>query len=206
MINKTNRKAFTLIELLIVISIISFLGILVVSYLRSQVFKGYDAKRKAEIKRIGIAVEEYEKDNNCYPLPNQVSCTIGSGLQPYLDKIPCDPITNASYLYEHEDSICPRWYRIYAKLENDKDPDYQANIGPGSVFSFVLESSNAPALVAGGGGAAPPTNYYGCISGACVPISWNPSRPGPSCDPNFQNSTCYGQCTNPSNDCKAWTP
>ncbi len=206
MINKTNSKAFTLIELLIVISIISFLGILVVSYLRSQVFKGYDAKRKAEIKRIGIAVEEYEKDNNCYPLPNQVSCTIGSGLQPYLDKIPCDPITNASYLYEHEDSVCPRWYRIYAKLENDTDPDYQANIGPGSVFSYVLESSNAPVLVAGSGGAAPPTNYYGCLSGACVPISWNPSRPGPSCDPNFQNSTCYGQCTNPSNDCKTWTP
>jgi prepilin-type N-terminal cleavage/methylation domain-containing protein len=199
-----NKNGFTLTELMIVVSIIAFLGILVTGYLRSQVFKGNDAKRKAEIKRIGIAVEEYEKDNNCYPLSSIVNCTNDDGLQPYLNKIPCDPTTQASYFYEHEDSICPRWYRIYSALENDQDIDYQAGIGPNSAFTYVLESNNAPAMITGGGGS--PSNYYGCISGICTSIGWNASRPGPSCDPNFQNLTCYGQCGNPSLECQTWNP
>lgn len=199
-----NKKGFTLIELIIVVGIISFLGLLVVAYLRTQIFKGYDARRKAEIKRIGIAVEEYEKDNNCYPLSSLVNCTNSSGLQPYMDKIPCDPVSKASYFYEHEDSICPRWYRIYSALENEKDVDYSPNIGPNSAFSFVLESSNAPSMMATGGSG--PVNYYGCISGVCTSISWNSMRPGPECDPNFQNQDCYGQCSNLSLECQSWNP
>ncbi len=198
-----NRKGFTLIELMIVVGIIAFLGILVTTYLRSQVFKGNDARRKAEIKRIGVAVEEYEKDNNCYPLSSEVNCTNSDGLEPYLDKIPCDPVTQASYFYEHEDSVCPKWYRLYSKLDNDKDVDYRAGIGPNSAFSYVAESSNAPALISSGNGTS---SFYGCVSGVCSPIGWNAARPCPNCDPNFQNSTCYGQCGNPSLECQTWNP
>lgn len=203
-------KGYTLIELMIVIGVIAFLAVLVSSYLRSQIYKSYDARRKAEIKRISIAVEEYEKDNNCYPLPSAVSCTIGTGLRPYIDKIPCDPVTGASYMYEHEDSQCPRWYKIYTVLDNETDGDYVANIGPNAAYSFVYESPNAPATVpaqgggAGGGGGVPDTDFYGCLSGVCTLIQWDTSRPGPSCDPNYQNSTCYGQCSNPANECANW--
>lgn len=206
-------KGFTLVELMIVIGIIAFLAVMISAYLRSQIFKSYDARRKAEIKRISIAVEEYEKDNNCYPLPNLVTCTMGTGLRPYLDKVPCDPLTNASYLYEHEDSVCPKWYKIYASLDNESDSDYTANIGPNSAFSFVFESPNAPTTIpteggggdgGDGGGEIPVTDYYGCISGVCTMIPWDSNRPGPSCDPNFQNPTCYGQCANPANECELW--
>lgn len=203
-------KGFTLIELLIIVGLIAFLAVLITAYLRSQIFKSYDARRKAEIKRIGIAVEEYEKDNDCYPLPSALSCTTATGLRPYLDKVPCDPTTGASYMYEHEDSVCPKWYKIYAKLDNESDVDYVANIGPNSVFSFVYASPNAPATVPAengggvGGGSVPQTDFYGCISGVCTLIQWDTSRPGPSCDPNYQNSTCYGQCTNPANSCEPW--
>ena len=196
-------------ELMIVIGMIAFLAVLISAYLRTQIFKANDAKRKAEIKRISIAVEEYEKDNNCYPLPSLVVCA-GAGLQPYLDKVPCDPLTNASYMYEHEDSACPKWYKIYAVLNNESDSDYVANIGPNSAFNFVFESPNAPATVAtqgggaGGGGGVPNTDFYGCLSGVCTLIQWDSSRPGPSCDPNYQNSTCYGQCANPANECADW--
>lgn len=137
-------SGMTLIELMIVVGIIAFLAILVVAYLRSQIYKSTDAKRKAEIKRIAIAVEEYEKDNNCYPLPSIINCTIGTGLQPYMDKVPCDPMTKVSYRYEHEDSVCPRWYKIYAKLSNEEDSDYQAGIGPNGEYNYVYESPNAP--------------------------------------------------------------
>lgn len=204
------RQGFTLTELLIVVSIIAFLGILVTGYLRSQVFKGNDVKRKAEIKRISIAVEEYEKDNNCYPISSVVSCVNTAGLQPYLDKIPCDPETKSSYFYEQEDSSCPKWFRLYSNLTNKNDLDIILNIGPNSAFNYVYESPNAPELIPGAGGGGgdgnTPSNFYGCFSGICTPIQWDSSLPGPECSPNFQNSTCYGQCVYQINECQSLNP
>jgi len=215
----SNGEGVTLTEILVVVAIISLLSVLVTGYLRTQVFKGNDARRKADLNRIGIALEEYEKDNGCYPLPNLVVCNPGIGLQPYLDKIPCDPINKSTYLYEHQDSSCPKWYRIYSNLENENDKNYTANIGPNSSFSYYQESANAPAIVLSSpapipsqgaptptpsGTAIPSVEYFGCFNGVCDPISWDPTRPGPICDPSFQNSSCYGQCVNPLNECQIW--
>jgi len=200
------KKGVTLTEILIVISLLVFLAILGSVYLRSQIFKGNDAKRKADMRRIGLAAEEYEKDNDCYPLPSLLSCNPGTGLSPYLDKIPCDPVNGNSYFYEHEDSICPSWFRIYTFLENENDSDITQSIGPGQTFNYAYQSSNAPYLDSGegGGGEAPQLEYYGCFSGSCAPITWDSGRPGPECDPNYQNATCYGECSNPANECEDW--
>lgn len=217
------QTGMTLIEVMIVIAIIAFLAVLVTGFLRTQVFKGNDAKRKTDMSRIGIALEEYEKDNDCYPLPSLVVCTPGTGLRPYLDKIPCDPISEASYLYEHEDSVCPKWYRIYSNLENENDKNYIANIGPNSSFNYYVGSANAPAIVVPSsapspsqgvstptpGGGILPVSYYGCLSGVCTQINWDPTRPGPECDPNYQDSNCYGECTDgvtglPTHSCIPW--
>ncbi len=209
--HKRYKRGMTLIELMIVVGLIAFLAILITSYLRSQVFKGNDAKKKTDINRIGIAVEEYEKDKNCYPLTSQVICNPGTGLLPYLDKIPCDPSSKASYFYEHEDSVCPRWYRIYASLENESDTSYEAYIGPNGAYSYFYGSPNAPEVASSppqgggdGGGGQPDTNFYGCFSGICTLIIWDTNRPGPSCDPNYQNPTCYGQCAGQANECQSW--
>lgn len=209
---KKNNLGMTLVELLVVVSIISILTFIITVYLRTQVFKANDARRKAEIKRIGIAVEEYEKDNNCYPLSNLVICKPGTGLLPYINKIPCDITTNGSYFYEHEESICPRWYRIYAKLENETDTDYQAGIGPGGAFNFVYPTSYVQPADFSEEPTNEPTNepiivdeFYGCFSGVCTQISWDYGRPGPECEPNWSNrDDCYNQCVNPDNRCLPW--
>lgn len=195
--NKRNA-GLTLTELLIVIGIIGVLGILIVSFLRSQIFKANDAKRKAEIKRIGIAVEEYEKDKDCYP--TSVTCVTNDSLKPYLDVIPCDPVTKAPYYYEHDGSSCPKWYRIYADLDNEKDSDYQAGIGPDTTYSYYQSSPNAPALPSdpqgGGGGEI----FMGCFSGVCQQII------GTICTPNWGVGSipCSNMCGTPSspqNEC-----
>jgi prepilin-type N-terminal cleavage/methylation domain-containing protein len=212
-LKRKSSQGMTLIELLVVVSIVTFLVIAVVVFLRAQIFKANDARRKAEIKRIGIAVEEYEKDNNCYPLT--VVCNPGTGLLPYIDKIPCDPVSNLSYYYEYEDSTCPKWFRIYTHLENESDKDYIANIGPNSAFNFLYASSNAPEVTPGvaatstplsSGGGEVPINLYGCFSGVCTPIYWNPVIQLPECLPSYGNSSCYGQCVDadtglPKNEC-----
>lgn len=189
------KSGFTLTELMVVIGIIAFLGVLIVAYLRSQAFKGNDAKRKADLNRIGIAIEEYEKDNNCYPPPNLVTCENGgTGLKPYLEKIPCDPVKKVSYAYERDTTTaCSKWYILYADLDNEKDNDYIPKIGPSSAYSFYYASPNAPEVVSNGIDV-----FYGCFSGACQIID------GPVCTPNYGASGCYGNCgtpQSPQNEC-----
>lgn len=205
-INKYNQKGATLTEIIIVVTIISALVLIFISFFRTQIFKGNDARRKGDLARMQVAVEEYEKDNSCYPLSNLVTCSPGTGLRPYIDKLPCDPISNASYYYEYEDTLCPGWYRIYSVLENSNDKDYTAGAGPDNAFNYFVESPNAPSgtvSVGEGEGTLIPSEFYGCKSSVCVPIMWDTSRPGPECDPNFQNANCYGVCS-PANECSNW--
>jgi prepilin-type N-terminal cleavage/methylation domain-containing protein len=223
---KTN--AFTLVELLIVLAIVGILAVIALMYLRGQIFKSNDATRKADLDRINIALEEYEKDHNCYPLPHLVNCNPGTGLRPYLEKIPCDPITHASYYYEYEDSTCPTWYRLYTNLDNPDDASAMPFCGPLNSFNYYVSSPNAPACTpvaggtgdggtgdggtgggtGGGDGTIEVDGLYGCFSGVCQPINWDPSRPGPVCDPHYSGSNCYGACLNnegqPVNSCTPW--
>ncbi|KKQ92410.1 MAG: hypothetical protein UU16_C0033G0007 [Candidatus Woesebacteria bacterium GW2011_GWA2_40_7] len=211
----------TLIELVIVVFIIAALALVALAYFRGQIFKGKDAKRKADIQRIQVALEEYEKDHNCYPLSQLVTCNPGTGLVPYLDRIPCDPLTNASYFYEYTDSVCPNWYRIYAKFENHLDSSVVGWVGPNFAFDYYSSSANAPTATVGigpspestplptgetppPGGGGVPSSFYGCRNDVCVSILWDPARPGPECDPNYQNSSCYGQCGLPVSECMSW--
>ncbi len=232
----------TLTEVLIVVVIISILIVISIVFLRSQIFKANDAKRKTDIARIQIAVEEYEKDHDCYPLPQLVVCSPGTGLQSYLNKIPCDPVTKSTYFYDYQDSSCPRWYRIFTKLDYTEDSDSvkkgcKCGCGPNYAYNYFAASPNAPlpqsltcpSPTPGGGGgtqtsgpgggtptpnpstsptptptAGPGSGFYGCKSGICTPINWDPSRPGPECDPNYQNSNCYGQCGQSQNECVPW--
>ncbi len=183
--------AFTITELLIVVVIIAALALLAFWAVRTQVLKGYDARRKADIARIKVAVEEYEKDHDCYPPSELVVCDPGTGLRPYIEKIPCDPRTGASYFYDHDGSECPKWYRFYTTLEN---------LESSGDFNYSSGSPNAP-LRSGG------WNFYGCRIGLCTPIDWDPNRPGPECDPNYASSTCYGRCIDnglPANECQSW--
>jgi len=210
MSKNAHEKGVTITELLVVMAIIVFLALLAIIFLRTQIFKGNDARRKGDIHKIQVAVEEYEKDTNCYPLPSLVVCDPGTGLKPYISIVPCDPTTDASYFYEHEDSACPRWYRIYSSLESEG-----GSCGPGDAFNYYAGSPNAPSDDCsedldnnGGGGGPPAQQFYGCFGGVCSPINWDINRPGPVCDPNYGSPTCYGDCLGlgglPDNECTSW--
>jgi len=216
---KVNTSGMTLIEIIVVVSILILLMAIAIWYFRNQMLKGNDAKRKGDIHRIQVAAEEYEKDNNCYPLPSLVVCD-SEGLAPYMSIVPCDPMTNASYYYEHKDSDCPSWYRIYTNLDNLSDIDIVGACGPDYSFNYFLSSPNAPDPECteiddgdenGENGENGDTgeDFYGCFAGACQPINWDSSRPGPECDPNYGSGTCYNQCINPDtgqpqNECQTW--
>ena len=119
-----NDNGFTLVELLVVVSIIALLFVFFFLGMRTQVRRGQDARRKTDLAKLEKAFEEYTNDRRCYPAANILSTCGSAVLSPYLPSVPCDPVhTTEPYLYvPGEPSRCGG-YRICAKLEDKNDPD-----------------------------------------------------------------------------------
>lgn len=131
----STERGFTLVELLVVITIIAVLSaIAIVSY--SNVLKtSRDSKRMSDLKIIQSALEEYHADQIYYPMI-AVSCTDGfftvncplknpGGTRTYLNNVPTDPLTsNDQYNYQQKPTGCDNstatkctGYCIFANLE-----------------------------------------------------------------------------------------
>jgi len=122
---RTNR-GFTLFEIVLVVAIILVLITLSFWVFRHQLAKGRDAKRKDDLEMIKVAFEDYYNDHGCYPDINILNNCGSEALQPYLKRIPCDPLTGEPYKgvggVRSLGSPCYTWYKVYAYLENEDDP------------------------------------------------------------------------------------
>ncbi|MEK9159995.1 MAG: prepilin-type N-terminal cleavage/methylation domain-containing protein [Patescibacteria group bacterium] len=86
------KRAFTLIELLIVITIIGILAVALVPRLTGGPGRARDAQRKADLQQIATALEFYANDNSGdYPLATTGNCASGLALTSYLTVMPVDP-------------------------------------------------------------------------------------------------------------------
>lgn len=218
------KFGFTFIELVIVTAVFMILIVMALSVLnpKAQIGKSKDARRKADLKKIQTAFEDYYNDHNCYPTPPFVC---GASFLPYLNRIPCDPDGgNYPYPLPAEPSPCPQFYRIYADFSNQTDPGVsevgcQEGCGPigDNLHDYGVSSSNValegskkgtePTVTGSGsqptattGPTVPPGSLYGCFSGDCQPIPI-----GTVCSPNYSPG-CLGSCRNlnnePVNECK----
>lgn len=135
------RKGFTLIELLVVISIIAIMiGFLMANFVGARQ-RGRDAQRKSDLRQIQSAIEIYRSDNGSYPLtasfPACGAKFSGSGGSTYMQKIPCDPSSGATYNYASTDGVT---YSMYACLENANDSDKDTSAQSGCTTSFTVQN------------------------------------------------------------------
>lgn len=197
------KGGFTLIEVLIVVSIIGILAVALTISLTHQRQKASNARVKTDLARLKIAFEDYYGDHNCYP-PAEWFDTAddcgGNALSPYLAAIPCDRQTAMPYKLE-KDSACGTWFKLYGELVDPAtDPQAMDQYSPAgsSLGSYGVSSSNTTVSV---NFATPtptptssstPTNYYYCSAiNNCSSYNndlW-------SCTPNFPDDpNCGSGC------------
>lgn len=126
---------FTLIELMVVISIIAVLSGISIFALNDARVSGRDAKRKADLSHIASGLELYKADCNFYPnatslpgpgnaLTGVAPCAVAYSGNRYIEAMPDDPDTSLNYIYVPTTSSgggcagnCTR-FRLWTRLEN----------------------------------------------------------------------------------------
>jgi len=143
-----NNKGLTLIELLVAVAIIAVLLLITLSLYRSQMQRGRDGRRKADLAKIQKIFEDYLNDHICYPecYPDSTECSVD--LSSYISEIPRDPINSGNNIYFYSVSganSCKKWYKIFTTLEYNKDPIIKkigcipTTCGP---YNYVVSSPN----------------------------------------------------------------
>ncbi|MEK7514052.1 MAG: type II secretion system protein [Patescibacteria group bacterium] len=204
------KRAFTLIELLVVIAILAILLIMGFGSWRNQINKARDADRKSDLQRLSVAFEDYFNDYECYPPAAWFDAVDDCGsdnLSPYLDKIPCDPVTKLPYFIEHTSCVS---YRILTTLDNDSDPvinslNCQPNCGYSPADNYGIASSNLP--VSSNPVAAPSPSpspaiieYYACDT-ADASCSFRGTNEPTNCGSYYWPNSCPVDCANPIYQC-----
>ena len=141
-------KGFTLVELLIVVSIIAVLSVVgLVSY-TNFLSNSRDAKRKADLSFIQSALEQFHADQKFYPKQQAgIDCTSlvngrlhmllrtecplkdPTGTRTYLNKVPKDPIDSTASFYKYvglsggptqcdNTTVFCTSYCLFARMEN----------------------------------------------------------------------------------------
>ncbi len=151
---KNKKLGFTLIELLVVISVIGLLSSVVLVAMGGARQKARDAKRQADMRQIGIAMELYYPDNN----EKYLSVATGGAdvvtaipstcpASPcYMGTVPKDPLNVAPQQYTWAaNSTDLQKYCVYAKLEATTN-NYVCSSERGTLTKIY--ATGAPALSA----------------------------------------------------------
>ncbi len=116
---RNSQKGFTLVELLVVITIIGILATVALVSLNSARAKARDAKRLGDVRQIALALEFCYNDIGKYlpastfPAPGTSLACAGTN---YITGMPTDP-SGEGYIYAVDNDSNPQKYVIASVLE-----------------------------------------------------------------------------------------
>ncbi len=171
---KLNKKGFSLVELLVVITIIAILSVTAYVALGGQTTKAKNSRRSQDLSAIQSAVEIYFAENGKYPdqLDDGNTSAPENDLVPkYMPKMAVDP-NGDNYLYGVTST--KKKYQLAATIENNDD-----------TFKALVIGNSETDLIGIGGAPAYPTQagvtYNGTAFVACAANT--PVADGGSCVP-----------------------
>ena len=126
------KRGFTLIEILVVVSIVGLLSSVFIVGLGGFRARGRDARRLADIKQMQNGLELYYTGNSSYPAvaswEELETALAGPGAGLGITKIPNDPQSAAGKTYEYAASDDGQSYVLKATLENLGDPSLNEDV------------------------------------------------------------------------------
>lgn len=130
-----NKKSFTLIEILVVVTIIALItSAAAVTY--TQLGKqSRDSKRKADIEQIRAALEMYRSTNSQYPAGTWSALSILTGTPKYIQSLPTDP--KSGYIYYYSSSTGTT-YTVGVYLETGSGSCAAGGCGSGINCNYCL--------------------------------------------------------------------
>lgn len=159
MINvKSRRAGFSLVELLVVITIIAILSVVAYTAIGGQTIKARDSKRMQDLSTMQSAMELYFVEFATYPnAPLTSGAVVGQVPRKYLSTIPTDP-KDATQVYEYWSDGSS--YVIGTTLEDD---------GTGAEVAYIVGNSDSgPNLTVAGGY---PADCAMLVDSACKPYT-----------------------------------
>ena len=150
--NKKFKKAFTLVEMLIVIIIIGILMWALLPKLKWAQERARDTARKANLTTVSTALEMYFNDEGSYPTWSCVS-NISSKLVPtYVSELPSDP-QKWRIAFWTKAGWCTGWDYAYSAMSRKWSRNAWSVIvanteAQGKVWNFILPQASASAWAA----------------------------------------------------------
>ena len=147
----TNKKGFTLIEMLVVVAVISILSGLTLTGIGGFTSRARDTRRIGDVRNIQNYVETYF--SRCGHYPGDGTCDPAAAPSNWADfqdiiddavslKVPQDPVANRTYFYGHEPTRLQ--YIIGAQLENDHNSlDEAGEVDDTSGFTLVPSGASS---------------------------------------------------------------
>ena len=116
------NAGMTMGEVMIVMAILSIIGMFVLFGAKGQIDRGHDLTRKSDLNDLRAALEQYYTDKDCYPSVDEMSNCGGADLQPYEEKVLCDP-DGSSYSYTPKNGDVCTGYALCTRLRDQGDRD-----------------------------------------------------------------------------------
>lgn len=120
--NINKRFGFTLVELLVVMSIMGILTVVLASSFVNSQERSRDAARKANLKSLSDALNMYYADNGKYP----AEITFGDEFKDkniiYMKKLPLEK-SNKRKPFIYKVSTDEKSFKLFSNLENKEDSD-----------------------------------------------------------------------------------
>ena len=130
MFRKTSKKGFSLVELLVVITIIAILSVVAYTAVGGQTVKAKNSRRMQDISTMQQALEIYFAENSSYPDSLDAGDTVNTHHRKinetqlgkkYISNMPTDPwSTSAKKVYYYYDILTGnKQYQIAATIEGE---------------------------------------------------------------------------------------